>query len=403
MKLSHFNEVPYPYHHEIRLRIETLTNQGLGLGRDNGWVIMVPFVLPGELVKVRIYKNHKNYSEGDVIEIIEASKERVRSVCPLFEECGGCQYQHMSYAAQLQYKQQQVEEVMEKIGGLEVLVLPTISSPREYGYRSKLTPHFKRPKEGEVIKVGFLKQGSRHHLIDVEGCPIAMDGINKILPKERGKVISGERKFKKGGTLLLRETFEGVETNPKGIIEDKVGELRFQFIAGEFFQNNPFVVPRMVEYAVEKARFDGIEYFVDTYCGVGVFALSAAKYFCEVAGIEVSATAIEFAKKNAELNNIGNVSFHHGEAEKIFEHLRFRAEQTSILIDPPRKGCEGIFLEQLVNFFPKRIIYVSCDPATQARDLKFLVNSGYKVLEIQPFDLFPQTRHIESVATLERG
>ncbi len=398
-----FVDEPFTYHQEVVLEISALTNLGSGLGRVDGWVVMVPYSLPGEKVRVRVWRNKKNYSEADLLEVTEPSKDRVEPVCSLFGECGGCQYQHLDYAAQLRWKTHQVEELLEKIGEIEnPTVQPTHPSSRQYGYRSKITPHFQKKREGKPMNIGFLRASSRS-IVDVPQCPIATDAINEALPAERESVLSGRRKFRKGATLLLRDAYEGVATDPKAIISQKVGQLLFQVRAGEFFQNNPFILPEMVDCVISEARGDGIRYLVDAYCGVGVFCLSASSYFEKLAGVEINAEAVNLANANAVLNKVENCQFTIGNAESLFSALSFEPGATSVIIDPPRKGCGNHFLEILAAYGPQKIVYVSCDPATQARDLKLLANLSYKLKKIQPFDLFPQTRHIETVATLEKG
>jgi len=393
-----FKDHPYPYHHEIILEIENVTNLGYGIARDDGWVIQIAFVLPGEKVLARIFRNHKNYSEADCIEIIEPSSNRVDPKCPLFGTCGGCQYQSVNYTTQLEWKRLQVADSFERIANLKVDVLPVIQSPKQYGYRSKLTPHYEKPRNGEFRKIGFLRYGSRKIIIDVSSCPIATDAINQALPSARKNLENNKKK--KGGTLLLRDALEGVETDPKKVVCEKVGELTFQFKAGEFFQNNPFILPKLVDYVVEQAKSEDDNLLVDAYCGGGLFALSASKYFKKVIGIEVSREGFDWACANALLNRIENAEFILGDAASIFDELHNENYTSSLIIDPPRKGCDENFLAQTLSFRPKKIIYVSCDPATQARDVRTLVNGGYKIKKVQPFDLFPQTRHVENVITL---
>lgn len=397
---KNFNSHPFSYHQEIQLRIDTLTNLGSGLGRVDNWVVMVPFALPGELVKARIYRNFKNYSDADLVKVIEASPHRVKSKCNLFDTCGGCQYQNFEYSQQLLWKQKQIQEVFQKLAGVEIEVNATIPSPKEYFYRSKITPHFPKPNPSDAFPIGFLKNGGRNQLVDVVQCPIATESINKALPIEREKIFSIRRKFKKGGTLLIRDTREGIITDNNAIVSEKVGGLVFQFIAGDFFQNNPFILPTMVNYVLSQAKAEGVRYLIDAYCGVGVFALSAAKDFERVVGIEVNALAVKWAEKNAVTNNVKNCDFIVGQAENIFEKVTFPSKETVVIIDPPRKGCDEEFINQLVAFGPQKIVYISCEPSTQARDLKVLLGLGYKLTAVQPFDLFPQTRHIENIITL---
>ena len=401
---KNFISTPFEYHEEVELKIDHLANLGMGVGRVNGWVVMVPFVIPGELVKVRIYRNHSQYSEGDLLEILESSKYRVSPKCSLFESCGGCQYQHIVYGEQLKIKTQQVKELLEKNGGIQFPVSLAKSSKQVFGYRSKITPHYNRPNKNGDQPIGFLKYGRRHDIVDVKQCVIATDAINESLPEMREKAVleGGKKRRQRGGTLLLRDTLEGVVNNPKAIVSEKVGELTFQFKAGEFFQNNPYILPDLVEFVKFHASGNGIKHLVDTYCGVGLFALSLSQVFELVVGVEISEAAIQLAKVNAQIHDINNVRFQIGKAEAIFQHIKFSGENTSVIIDPPRKGCDLAFIEQLLDFNPQKIIYVSCDPATQARDLNYFVENAYKLTEVQPFDLFPHTRHIESVAILER-
>ncbi len=396
-----FREGPFEYHQEIELKIEDLTNLGLGLGRSGGVVVMVAFALPGELVRARIFRNHKNYSEADLLEVLEPSPDRVQPVCPLFGKCGGCQYQHLSYPAQLAWKRKQIGDLVERIGGLSgIEIEPAQGSPMTFGYRSKLTPHYERPRGGEM-PIGFVMQGTRNKIIDVERCPIASDAINETLPAVRESLRARMPSLRRGGTALLRDTLEGVVTDNRAVASEKVGALTLQFVAGEFFQNNPHALPGLLEYAAAEA--EGPENLVDAYCGVGGFALWAAPRFKRVMGVEISANSISCARANAKINGIENCEFIAGKAEAIFSEIPFSGTDAAMIIDPPRSGCDGEFLRQLVEFAPRKLVYVSCGPDTQARDLNYLANNGYKVARIRPFDLFPQTRHIESVATLERA
>jgi len=460
-----FNDQPFPYHHELEMEVSTLTNLGVGLGRvpldqaggpaevlprpssversDGGWVIMVPFTLPGEKVRVKIYRNHKNFSEADLLEVLTPSPHRIDPRCPLFGRCGGCQYQHLAYPEQLKWKRQQVEELLKFMAGVEFAVAPVIASPREFGYRSKITPHFRAwrrenggpssrwaaadrevgpPQEKIPAPIGFLKQGSRFDLVDVPQCPIATPEINAKLPEVRAKthqrLAAGE--YKRDATLLLRHSAEGVTTDYDAVITEVidvagVGDpgsvppgsptpatkpLRLHFLARDFFQNNPFILPAFTGYVRAQAAASGARFLVDAYCGSGLFALACAPAFERVTGIEISETSVKFARENAQANGIGNAMFQTGDAAAIFAGLAFPPTATAVVIDPPRKGCDESFLRQLFAFGPATVVYVSCDPATQMRDLKGFLTAGYRLAAVQPFDLFPQTRHLECVITL---
>ena len=278
---------------------------------------------------------------------------------------------------------------------------PVIPSPKPFGYRSKLTPHYQGGRQGEDLTIGFLKNGSRRALVDVSQCPIATDEINQALPVAREELRTAPKK-KKGGTLLLRHVLEGVVTDHKQLVSEKVGDLTFHFKAGEFFQNNPFILPQLVEYVVAQANAEENNLLVDAYCGGGLFGLSAASRFKQVVGIEISREGFEGARTNARINRIENAQFFLGDATSIFQEVQEYSGSAALIIDPPRRGCDPDFLKQAIAFSPTRIVYVSCEPATQARDAQVLIEAGYRAVSAQPFDLFPQTRHVENVLTLVR-
>ena len=424
-----FRSGPFDYHEVVELTIQTLTNQGHGLARvplpagdgapmeipaepaarPGGWVVMVPFALPGERVRARIYRNQKNFSEADLVEVLEPSPMRVHPRCPLFGKCGGCQYQHLAYPEQLEWKRRQVAELLRHMAGLDHAVEAVIASPREYAYRAKITPHFHRPPKGAPadapIAIGFLEEGNRSRLVDVPQCPIATDPVNARLATLRGEVREWAPRAKAGATLLLREQHDGtVLTDPRAVAVERVGSLTLEHLAGDFFQNNAFILPSFVGHAVEQAAGAGekrARFLVDAYCGSGLFALAAARRFERVAGVEISASAVERATRNAALNGIHNAGFLAASAEAIFSGIDFPAGESAVIVDPPRAGCSEDFLNQLVTWRPARIVYVSCNPATQMRDLRLLTAAGYTVGTVQPFDLFPQTKHLECVITLE--
>ncbi len=424
VKRKKFNDQPFPYRTEIELEISTLTNLGVGLGRvqvgEGKWVVMVPFTLPGEQVRARVYRNHKNYSEADLLQVLTPSPHRIDPKCPVFGSCGGCQYQHLTYAEQLKWKRQQVGELLKYMAGVEFAVNPVIGSPREFGYRSKITPHFRVRPGGPGSRraaaqpelspppvdapIGFLKQGSRFEIVDVPACPIATPEINaklaEVRAKTRARLAAG--KYQRDATLLLRHAQEGVITDYDAVIHEKIGDLRLHFLARDFFQNNPFILEKFTHYVRTQAAASGARFLVDAYCGSGLFALSCAPAFTQVAGVELSATSVKFATENAAANGIANAAFRAGDAAQIFAGLDFPPADTAVVIDPPRKGCDESFLNQLFSFGPRAVVYVSCDPATQMRDLKGFLAAGYALTAVQPFDLFPQTRHLECVITLQR-
>ena len=465
MAKKKFNDQPFPYHHELEVEIATLTNLGVGLGRvplpDDGqdksragssqqqdntgqWVVMVPSTLPGERVKARVYRNHKNYSEADLLEVLTPSPHRVAPNCPLFGRCGGCQYQHFAYDQQLLWKQRQVRELLRHMAGVEFEVAPVVPSPRAFGYRSKITPHFNPPRgrasssavaqaradrpdepqaldepraagrsdrltgtvrptgDATLLPIGFLKLGTRFEIVDVPQCPIATAAINTRLTEVRATVHARAASYERGVTLLLREASGVVTTDFDAIVTETVGALKLRFLARDFFQNNPFILPAFTGYVREQAAGTGARFLIDAYCGSGLFALASAPAFARVAGVELSESSVRFARTNATLNGITNATFLAADASRIFAGLDFPAADTAVIIDPPRKGCDEVFLQQLYAFAPRAVVYVSCDPATQMRDLKAFLAQGYTLTAVQPFDLFPQTRHLECVITLVR-
>ncbi|MCH7227300.1 class I SAM-dependent RNA methyltransferase [Haloferula sp. A504] len=410
-----FRAYPFDYHHELDLTIESLSNLGDGIARvevppapgatenaGEGWVVFVPFTLPGEKVRARIFRNDKNHSRADLLEVLEPSPDRAEPGCPLFGECGGCQYQHLAYDRQLDWKTRQVEELMRHMAGIEHPVEPCHPSPKLWGYRSKITPHFAKPKNGRIDAIGFLPNARRSGQIDVPKCPIAMNEINAALPEVRDRARRNASSYRRGATLLLRASEGRVETNPNAVVTEHVGELSLDFLAGDFFQNNPFILPDFTGHVAREAAAEGVRFLVDAYCGSGLFALSLAKHFERVAGVEVSETSADWARRNAETNGITNATFLAASAEAIFADIDFDPAATAMVIDPPRKGCSEDFLDQLAQFAPSRLVYVSCNPATQVRDLARLRDAGYRPETIQPFDLFPHTRHLECVMTLTR-
>jgi 23S rRNA (uracil1939-C5)-methyltransferase/tRNA (uracil-5-)-methyltransferase len=403
-KKNGFKPGPFEYHEEIEVEISSLTNMGQGIARtDKNWVILVPFCVPGEKVVARIYSNKKNYSEADLLKVISPSPERVNPECKIFGSCGGCQYQHIKYPEQLRWKKMQVEELLLHMAGITCKVDEVTQSPQQYSYRTKLTPHFNKPKDGVIGSIGFQQPG-RKSLVDVEACPIAHQTINDNLKNIRKEVTENSSTYKRGSTLLIRVDSNGqIHTEPDSIAVEKVGPMEFHFPAGSFFQNNASILEDFTNYVKSEAKSSGQKHLVDAYCGAGLFSLTSASEFESVIGIEVSVHSIKWAKFNAKINQISNASFLAGKVEDLFKGVDVTGDETTIVIDPPRKGCSEDFLDQLSVFSPDTVIYVSCNPATQMRDLKLFLKSGFQLKRVMPFDLFPQTKHLECVMTLSRN
>jgi len=335
---------------------------------------------------------------------------RVEPRCALFGQCGGCQLQHWPYVEQLAWKTAEVARLFaaalpDEAGGVAALVAPCEGSPREYGYRSKITPHFPRPRGGVVPPIGFLRADNHHRTLDVPACPLATDAINARLPALRAEVAASLATYRRGASLLLRDAASGVTTDFRAVITERVGELELTFLAGDFFQNNPFLLPRLAAHVAAEARADGARFLVDAYCGSGLLTLAAAPGFERAVGVEVSPSSVRWARENAARNGRANCTFVSADASAIFAGLPAAGlpavgREVAVIIDPPRKGCSPAFLAQLVAFSPRTVVYVSCNPETQVRDLVPLCAEGYRVTRVQPFDMFPQTRHLECVATL---
>ncbi|CDS01775.1 related to TRM2-tRNA(m5U54)methyltransferase [Sporisorium scitamineum] len=459
--LSEGLEHQYKFERGTRLtfQIERLDahGDGLAIAPERDWIIAVPHTLPGEKVTLEITSNERLYSKAKVVEILEKSAERNNELvrCKYFGDCGGCQYQMIDYAKQLEIKRGVVERAFARFSGLDPTlvpkVLPTIASPNQYNYRTKLTPHFELPyglrrgrkgvngQNGEKphysVPIGFDCIGTKR-VMDIEECPIATKTINKALPAAKKKVRDTIESYKNGATILLRDSLRTYDSfaedllvtqqpangqvekeldtevvmDHKATVKERVLTTKFESPAGTFFQNNRSILPSLLDYvreAITSSSPTGAahdRYLVDAYCGSGLFSLCLASLFREVSGVEISSESIKYATKNAELNGITNAKFLAGNAEDIFAKIEYPAEQTTVIIDPPRRGCDEEFIRQLVKLGPKHIVYVSCNVHTQARDVGQLIgrDARYRIKSVRGADLFPQTHHVEGVAVLER-
>ena len=364
------------------------------------WVRPGAVRAPGRAGARAVWRRGPTGADADLVELLAPAAERVPAACPLFGVCGGCQLQHLPYEKQLDWKTSVVRDLFAPLG-LANDVAGCIGSPRELGYRSKITPHYERPRPGQPVAIGFLRVGRRHDVVDVEHCPLATDAVNARLPALRAEAAAVAATRRRGVSLLIREATSGVTTDPDARVTERVAGLELGFFAREFFQNNPFLLPRLLTFVLDAAASGGASTLVDAYSGSGLFALAAASRFKAVTGVEVSAGAVVAAKENAARNRITNVNFIAADAARIFEGLASSGGETAVILDPPRKGCDEAFLAQLLGFGPRTIVYVSCNPATQAHDLGHLLGAGYRARLIQPFDMFPQTKRLECVAVLD--
>mmetsp|Transcript_3167 Transcript_3167/g.4905 ORF Transcript_3167/g.4905 Transcript_3167/m.4905 type:complete len:440 (+) Transcript_3167:41-1360(+) len=389
---------------KIEVCIESINHMGIGVANYNGEKIYIPTVLPGERVTAKIVKLFDDHCLAEAIHLVTKSAHRVEPKCGYYTVCNGCQFQHASYEYQQNWKKELVVRHMQAFG-VDVAVKDVVASKHMYNYRTKITPHYNPPKRADgVVQIGFR---SRYHggILDVAQCAIATDAINvKLIQHRKGvrtRITESEKRLKKGASLILRDNGDGdVSTDHRDLITQRVGELLLSYNAGEFFQTNAQLLPALVQHVVDQAAGHLCDHLIDTYCGCGIFALSAASTFDSVAGIDISKHSIHRARENAKMNNITNATFVWGKVEELFKDVSgIPRERSVVVIDPSRSGCDVTFLTQLFEFSPRKVVYVACEPSTQARDAKLIVNAGYDIVDITPFDMFPQTRHVENVIT----
>src|SRR6266850_1700861 len=352
---------------------------GEGVARIGEFVVFVPFVLVGEEVELELTEVKKRFARGRLLRIVNASADRVTPLCPYFGDCGGCQYQHTAYPAQLQIKRKQIGDLFQRIGGFSPeIVSPVVPCPMPYGYRNRIMIRSQWDKFKQGLNIGFIRADNRL-VVDIEECPIAEPALN-----EQIKQVRAHPPPKGGLKVVLRIAPEDWDVPPDS-----------------FFQNNFFLLPQLVEVVRDRLADSGSRYLVDVYCGVGFFSLELARQVESFVGIELDRLAIKAARQNAKSRNCTNGEFSAGSAEELLPELlaRFSAGGTTVLLDPPRKGCASQTLELLRRIRPAQIIYVSCHPATMARDLNILcAESVFQLVRVAPLDMFPQTSHVESVA-----
>ena len=349
----------------------------------DSFVVFVPFVITGETAEVEITELKKNFARAKLLRILTPSPERVEPVCKHFGACGGCQYQHVGYAAQLRFKHKQIADLFERVGKISPeRVAPVIGCPQPYGYRNRIMIRSQWNGPAKRLEIGFIGTDNKF-VVDIEECKIAEPALNEQILHVRANPPP------KGGIkVVLRVQPESWEV-PKD----------------SFFQNNFFLLPKLVETVKHFLTDSGARHLIDLYCGVGFFGIEAAGVVDSFVGVEYDQLAIAAARQNAASRKINNGEFVAAKAEdKLPELLRkFPAEKTTVLLDPPRKGCWPSLLELLRATRPAQVIYVSCHPATMARDLNVLCADGvFELARVQPLDMFPQTQHVECVADLRR-
>jgi tRNA/tmRNA/rRNA uracil-C5-methylase (TrmA/RlmC/RlmD family) len=361
--------------------IDDIAFGGEGVARVQDFVVFVPFVGVSELVEAQITEVRKRFARARLVRVLKACAERTQPPCRYFGDCGGCQYQHLIYLAQLQLKHKQVCDIFQRIGGIgSHLIAPVIPSPRSYGYRNRIMIRSQWDKFKQGLNIGFIRADNRL-VVDIEECKIAEPALNQQILYVRAHPPS------KGGLkVVLRIPPEGWEVPPDS-----------------FFQNNFSLLPKLVEVTREQLRASASRHLADVYCGVGFFGLELRDLVDSFVGLEYDSLAIKSARRNATHRGCVNGQFIAGTAEDLLPKAlaRFSPQATTVLLDPPRKGCTAEILQLLRRIRPAQIIYVSCHPATMARDLNILcAEAVFKVTQVVPLDMFPQTAHLECVADL---
>lgn len=365
----------------ISATISDIAFGGEGVARLEEFVIFVPFVLIGEEVEVEITEIKKRFARAKLIRVISPSPERVTPPCPYFGDCGGCQYQHIDYPTQLRIKHKQIVDLFVRIGKFsEALIDPVVPCPQPYHYRNRIMIRSQWDKIKQGLNIGFLRAESRL-VVDIEECKIAEPALNEQIKQVR------KNPPPKGGLKVV------LRVPPKG----------WELPRDSFFQNNFFLLPKLVEAVRERLRDSKSRFLIDTYCGVGFFSIELGDLVENFVGIEVDMPAIKAAKQNAENRGLTNGEFIGGRTEALLPGLigRYDRGATTIILDPPRTGCPPDTMQLLEQVRPSQIIYISCHPATLARDLNVLCASGvFKLAKVVPLDMFPQTQHVECVADL---
>ncbi|MEM6256046.1 MAG: 23S rRNA (uracil(1939)-C(5))-methyltransferase RlmD [Cyanobacteria bacterium P01_D01_bin.156] len=443
----------------IDLPVESLSNSGDGVGRWQDRVVFVANAVPGDVLQVRLTRVKSNYGYGKLLQVLEPSPHRVRPACIVADKCGGCQWQAVDYAQQAIAKEQQVQSALERLGGFDgVQVQPILAASNPLRYRNKATYPLARG-QGGTIKAGYYRQGS-HQIVNLNQCPIQHGQLDPLLMaaktaiQDRGWSLYNEKKHQgrlrhvglrvgqHTNQMLLTLVTTGYIPDVKEQAEQWLGEypelvgvclninphktnrifgeetrclagqpyieewflgLRLRIQPTTFFQVNTLQAERLVQIVLDELKLQGHETIVDTYCGIGTLSLPLAQGAARCIGIEVQAEAVAQARHNAALNGLQNTDFFAGAVEDLLRDISLQqvGPIDAVVLDPPRKGCDRTVLDTLLEITPARIVYMSCNPATLARDLKILCTEKYTLHKVQPADFFPQTAHVECVAFLK--
>ncbi len=443
---------------QINIEITGMNHEGQGVGKVRGFTVFVDGAMTGEVVSVEIVQVKKTYAVGLAREILRASHERALPFCPVYEKCGGCSLQHMTYRETLKFKEGVVRDNLERIGKLKnVKILPTLGMEEPFHYRNKAQFPFGM-KGGRPISGLYAKKS--HNIVEFLECAIQKEENDKVrrvveafvdeyrVPiydeeTEEGLlrhvyvraanvtqevmvvfVVNGKT-FPRLNDLIqiltqnipaIKSIYLNVNTKKTNIIMgdenilaygrefivDDIGKFKFEISPNSFFQVNPLQTEVLYGKALEYAKLTGEETVFDLYSGIGTIALFLSQKAKKVYGVEVVKEAVEDANRNKMLNGVKNVEFIEGDVQKEIPRLYEKGIKADlVVVDPPRKGCDEELLDTIIEMKPKRIVYVSCNPSTLARDLAYLERGGYKTMEVQPVDMFPWTRHVESVTLIE--
>src|SRR5574344_886326 len=369
-----------------RVKISSLDHFGRGIARINNKIIFVPYAIDNEVVDVLITCDKKKFMEGKIVDIILKSKDRVDPICPYFGICGGCDIMHMSYYKQLDFKYEKVKNIMNKYASLDCVnrIVPSLNI---YNYRNKVTFKYNG-------KVGYNKKKS-FEIVNIDNCDLLDIHINRLIETLNTLKVNKE--------VMVRYFKEELIKIDDKVINDKtiVAELndkKYYVSADSFFQVNTNTAIKLYEKVKEYADLSKEDNVLDLYCGTGSIGIYLADHCKSVLGIEINEDAIKDANKNKELNNLNNITFKCGDVGKLLSKNNFKPNL--LIVDPPRAGLDSLAMSNVMDISAPRVIYVSCDPMTLARDLNILKDK-YDILSITPFDMFPQTYHVECVCVMK--
>lgn len=384
----------------LEVKIEKIVPRGFGLAFAENLTVLVPLSAPGDTLRVRVREIKKRTAFAEIVDVLRPGPKRATPPCALYGTCGGCDLQHLSYRAQLEAKVGIIRDSLNRLGKIDLAGdIPIVPSPNEFEYRSRARWHVDAGKQA----IGYLRRNS-HSVVDITACPILTPGMSSTLDYLRStldwnaftngkpeiEAVSGADGRISTWSRELREA--SAET------DIEIGGETYAYTAETFFQANRFLIDKLIETAIGGASGTTA---LDLYCGVGLFSLPLARRFKKVAGVEENKTAIALAKRNAEQAGLENVKFHAKGVAKFLAGCRLRGVDL-VLLDPPRAGTGKETISLIASLKPARISYVSCEPSILARDLRELIDAGYKIDSITALDMFPQTHHVETVAQLSR-